>query len=214
MPEYTISTKFSTTTDRTPRVLEVAEAFGIGLSETMFVIYDNLKLTVNDGDVVYITGQSGSGKSILLRELKRLMSETMKVACIDDVELKDEPIIEQVGNSFSEGLKLLAQSGLSDAALYVRKPSELSDGQRYRLKLAKLIESDAAVWVADEFGAVLDRTTANVVAFNISRAARALGKTLIVATTHTDLTESLGATLRITKTYRERVLVEEMKDAA
>lgn len=210
MPTYTITKKFSTTTERTPRVLEVAEAFGIGLSETEFVIYDDLKIDVEDGEIVYITGQSGSGKSIMLRELKRMMSETKNVACIDEIDLKDEPIIEQVGSTFSEGLKLLAQAGLSDAALYVRKPSELSDGQRYRLRLAKLIESDADVWVADEFGAVLDRTTANVVAYNIARAARHEGKTLIVATTHTDLTESLGATLRITKTYRERVKVEQI----
>ncbi len=45
--------------------------------------------------------------------------------------------------------------------LYIRKPQELSDGQRYRFRLAKIIESGAKVWVADEFLAVLDRTTAN-----------------------------------------------------
>lgn len=48
-------------------------------------------------------------------------------------------------------------AGLNDAYLFVRKPSEMSDGQKYRLKIAKLIESGADVWVADEFGAVLDQ---------------------------------------------------------
>lgn len=53
-------------------------------------------------------------------------------------------------------------AGLNDAYLFVRKPSEMSDGQKYRLKIAKLIESGAKVWAADEFGAVLDRVTAGL----------------------------------------------------
>jgi ABC-type ATPase with predicted acetyltransferase domain len=67
-------------------------------------------------------------------------------------------------------------AGLNDAYLFVRKPSEMSDGQKYRLKIAKLIESGADVWVADEFGAVLDRVTAQVVASNLQRAARKVGQ--------------------------------------
>ncbi|MCV5591016.1 S49 family peptidase, partial [Escherichia coli] len=35
----------------------------------------NLELEVKQGDVVYITGQSGSGKSVVLRELQRQMKD-------------------------------------------------------------------------------------------------------------------------------------------
>ncbi len=52
--------------------------------------------------------------------------------------------------------------------MFIRKPNELSDGQRYRFCLAKLIESKAKVWVADEFLAVLDRTTAKVISLQPS----------------------------------------------
>lgn len=117
-----------------------------------------------------------------------------------------------MGDTFAEGLQYLARAGVSDAYLYIRKPSELSDGQRYRVKLAILLARGVKVWVADEFGAVLDRTTAKVVAYNMARAARKAGATLIVATTHTDLKEELAPTITVTKHYRERLKVEVNRD--
>lgn len=207
--KFVINKKFKTSVERTDRVLEVAEGFGIGLSDREFVIYDNLEVEINQGDIVYITGQSGSGKSLLLKELYwQMMDRGLKVASIDNVELDNRPLIDQVGRSMSEASAILSRAGINDAYLMIRKPSELSDGQRYRLRLAKLIESGADVWVADEFGAVLDRVTAKVVAFNMQKTARAEGKTLMVATTHNDLREELGPSLIITKRFRDRVDIE------
>ena len=212
---YEIDKRFATSVQRTDRVLEIAEAFGLGLSDKEFVVYDHFKIEVNQGDVVYITGQSGSGKSLLLKGLVEKMREDIRaihyplnVADIDQIELLNFPVIEQLGKSTAHAADLLAKAGISDAYLYLRKPSELSDGQRYRLKLAILMESGADVWVADEFGAVLDRITAKVLAFNMQKVARALGKTLIVATTHTDLEEELAPSLMVTKRFREKIEVK------
>lgn len=210
MTRYVISRAFTSSVERTPRVLEIAEGFGLGLTDKKFVIYDNLELNIEDGDVVYITGQSGSGKSLLLRDLKSQMQAAGKtVADLNEIELEDKPVIELIGRTTTEATDLLAKAGISDAWIYIRKPSELSDGQRYRLKLAKIMESGADVWSADEFGAVLDRATAKVIAFNVQKVARTLGKTLMVATTHTDLKDELGPSLTITKRFRERVDVEQ-----
>lgn len=207
--KLTLNRSFSTRVERSERVIKVAEAFGIGLEDKSWVVYENLELTVHQGDVIYVKGQSGSGKSCLLRDISAgLEADGLKVARIDDVPLTEEPIIDQLGESMIDATRLLAQAGISDAYLFVRKPSELSDGQRYRFKLAKLLEMDADVWVADEFGAVLDRITAKVVAFNVARTARKLKKTLIVATTHTDLQDELGADYEITKRYNDRIDVE------
>ncbi|RWI35409.1 ATP-binding cassette domain-containing protein [Mesorhizobium sp.] len=209
MTRYVISRSFTSSVERTPRVLEIAEGFGLGLSDKKFVIYDNLELDIEDGDVVYITGQSGSGKSLLLRDLKSQMQAAGKtVVDLNDIVLEERPVIELIGRTTTEATDLLAKAGISDAWIYIRKPSELSDGQRYRLKLAKIMESGADVWSADEFGAVLDRATAKVIAFNVQKVARALGKTLMVATTHTDLKDELGPSLTITKRFRERVDLE------
>ncbi len=213
--KFIIDARFTSRVERTERVLEVAEAFGLGLTEKEFVIYDGLEVEVKDGDVVYITGQSGSGKSLMLRELARQMAEAgEKVMAIEDVVLEPKPLVDQVGENMNRATMLLATAGINDAYLLIRKPEELSDGQRYRLRLAKLMESDANVWVADEFGAVLDRETAKVVAFNLQKAARRLGKTLIVATTHTDLEQELGPDLVITKLYKARVEMRRPKEAA
>jgi ABC-type ATPase with predicted acetyltransferase domain len=129
----------------------------------------------------------------------------LKIADLNEIELEEKPVIDLVGSSTVEATDLLAKAGISDAWIYIRKPSELSDGQRYRLKLAKIMEQDADVWIADEFGAVLDRVTAKIVAFNIQKVARRLGKTFMVATTHTDLGAELGPNLTINKRFRERV---------
>lgn len=207
-----LTVKFSTRTERDERVLKVAESFGIGLEDREFVVFDGLELDINAGDVVYINGQSGSGKSCALREISRLLGEAgLKVQSIEDVELLDKPVISQIGRTMEEATQLLALAGLSDAYLYVRKPSELSDGQRYRFRLAKLLESDADVWVADEFMAIMDRTTAKVISSNLQKIARKMGKTVIVATTHTDLVDELAPDLIIYKRFQDRV---DLKRAA
>lgn len=214
MSTYQLDKRFKSHVDRTDRVLEIAEAFGLGLDDKEFVIFDNQPLEVRQGDVVYITGQSGSGKSLALRELKAQMAtEGLAVADLDEVPLDTaKPLIDQIGKNTAEALTYLSIAGLNDAYLFVRKPQELSDGQRYRFKLAKLIESGAKVWVADEFLAVLDRTTAKVIAFNLQKVARKVGATLMVATTHTDMVDDLAPNLYIYKRYREKIEIVRVPD--
>ena len=206
--KYAINKRFETRVERTPRVLEIAEAFGLGLDAKEFIVFDNLELDVEQGDVVYITGESGGGKSLLLHELRAQMEAGgMTTVSIDDIELLDKPLIEQIGQTTNEGTNFMGMVGINDAYIWLRKPAQLSDGQRYRFRLAKAIESGAKAWFADEFLAVLDRTVAVNVAFNMQKIARTIGATLVVATTHSDMIDDLAPTLRINKKYREKVEV-------
>jgi ABC-type ATPase with predicted acetyltransferase domain len=208
-----INESFSTSVERSDRVLECAEAFGLGLEDKQFVVYDQEEVAIHDGDVVYFTGQSGSGKSLGLRSLaKQLESAGKAVMRIEDVQLEDKPLIDQVGANTDDAIRILSLAGLNDAYLFVRKPKELSDGQMYRFRLAKLMEAGADVWVADEFGAVLDRTTAKAVAFSMQKFSRKSGATLILATTHKDLREELAPNVYIDKAYKARVKVEIDRD--
>lgn len=206
MAHYIVDKRYNTEVERSSRVLEIAEAFGLGLDDKEFVVFDKQDFEIEQGDVVYITGQSGSGKSTVLRELAAVMRESgLTVSDIDKVAFEDKPLIDQIGENTQEALTLLSVAGLNDAYLFIRKPSELSDGQRYRFRLAKLIESKAKVWIADEFLAVLDRTTAKVIAFNLQKVARKVGATVLVATTHDDMVQDLAPSLYVDKRYREKI---------
>lgn len=213
MTEFVLTKRFDTEVERTQRVLDVAEMFGLGLDDKRFTVLDGLKLDIKQGDVVYITGQSGSGKSTVLKELRQEYEKRgVKVAVASEIEMIDQPIVDQIypGNKLlSKTLELFSFVGLSDANLFLRKPSELSDGQRYRFMLAKMIESGSQVWMADEFLALLDRVTAKVIAYNIQKIARKVGATLIVATTHRDMVDDLAPDLYIEKRYQEKVKVIE-----
>lgn len=175
-------------TNPSTRVIEISDAFGVGIDEThKHIIVENL--TIPDFNILYLTGMSGSGKSSLLNEFKKEY---------DFIEPKfneesDDPIIDTIGNDLNEALYLLNLVGLGEAFLYVKPYKILSDGQKYRFKIAKLIESNQKVWCIDEFCSFLDRTTASIVSYNIQKIARKLDRKVIVATAHNDLQQFLQA---------------------
>ena len=193
------------------RVVGVAEAFGLGLDKwERFIIYDNVELCIGPTDIVYITGDSGSGKSVLLKALEKDIRRDMGLSCINIADIKPEqnkPLIETVGKSLEEALELLSRVGLNDAFLFLRTYEQLSDGQKYRYKIAKMIESGAQFWIMDEFAATLDRDTAKIVAFNLQKLARQQGKAVLAATTHTDLFEDLNPSVHIHKRFGKEITV-------
>jgi len=205
---YVYDVSFKTTVPMTERTVEVAEAFGLGIDEDKeHVLYRDFELHLAEGDVVYITGDSGSGKSVLLRALEEDLGE--EAVNIADVDIPtDRPIIDTVGATFQEALRLLCKVGLNDAFLFLRRYDELSDGQRYRYNIAGMVDAGMKFWLADEFCSTLDRTTAKVVAFNIQKLARRSGATLVVATTHLDLEEDLNPSIVIRKGWGEDIDVD------
>jgi ABC-type lipoprotein export system ATPase subunit len=186
----------------------VAEAFGLGVDDSQrHVIYDNVEVKIGPRDIVYITGESGSGKSVLLRALEKDLGE--QAVNIASVKLdRNKPLIDCVGKTVEEGLELLSRVGLNDAFLFVRRYSQLSDGQKYRYRIAKLVESEKQFWVMDEFCATLDRDTAKIVDYNLQKLARQEGKAVLAATTHTDLFEDLKPSVHIHKRFGKEIEVK------
>jgi ABC-type transport system involved in cytochrome c biogenesis ATPase subunit len=210
---FTFNITYETATQITQRTISVAEAFGLGIDQTQkFPIYNNIKLRISPTDIVYITGDSGSGKSVLLRAFKQdLGDEAIDMGSIQPSP--DKPIIDTVGKDFSSAIDLLSRAGLNDAFLFVRRFCELSDGQKYRYRIAKLLESGKRWWVADEFCSLLDRDVARVVAFNVQRVARLMGRGVVVATCHLDLFGDLCPSVHVRKRFGEEVLVEYYPNA-
>ena len=195
----------------TDRVVAVAEGFGLGLDTwEKFVVYDNVELKVGPADIVLITGDSGSGKSVLLKALEKDVKQDMGLTCINISDIKpdlNKPLIETVGKTLEESLELLSKVGLNDAFLFLRTYEQLSDGQKYRYKIAKMIESQAQFWMMDEFAATLDRDTAKIVAYNLQKLARQQGRAVLAATTHTDLLGDLNPSVRIHKRFGKEITI-------
>jgi len=211
---FIIDKGFNTDIDVTDRTIKIGDAFGLGIDESKkFDIFKDFNIGINDNDVVYITGDSGSGKSVLLKELtnkfKDLYFKENKteytIADLNNIRIKEDEILsEGIGSSVEDAIKILASVGLNDAFLFLRKYKHLSDGQKYRYKLAKLIHYNNKVWIADEFCSTLDRDTAKIVSYNFQKIARKLNKILIVATTHNDLIYDLNPSVLVDNGFGEK----------
>ena len=204
--KFTFNISYETHTKLTPRSLVVAEAFGLGVDEAQRFKVLDAELKIGPKDIVYITGDSGSGKSVLLRAIRADLGE--EAVDLSEVAVDAEkPLIETVGATVEEGLELLSRVGLNDAFLFLRTYGQLSDGQKYRYRIAKLIESGKQWWLMDEFAACLDRDTAKIIAFNLQKIARQQGKAVIAATTHSDLQEDLKPSVLVRKRFGEEIQI-------
>lgn len=197
----------------TVRASRVMDHFGIGFEHGQHVIAHELELPIQPGQVVLFTGPSGSGKSSLMRAAAAHLSgvagvgtsaasETPGSPCasilsIEDLPLNDALLIDALPIDALEAMQLLAQCGLGEARLLLRRPAELSDGQRYRFRLALGLAHKPDWLVADEFTATLDRTLAKVIAFNIRRLADRTGSGFLLATTHEDIVDDLAPDVHV-----------------
>ena len=204
--KFTFNISYETHTKITPRSLIVAEAFGLGIDEAQKFKVLDASLKIGPRDIVYITGDSGSGKSVLLRAIRADLGD--EAIDLSEVAVDpDKPLIETVGATVEEGLELLSKVGLNDAFLFLRTYSQLSDGQKYRYRIAKLIESGKQWWLMDEFAACLDRDTAKIIAYNLQKIARQQGKAVIAATTHSDLQDDLKPSVLVHKRFGEEIQI-------
>ena len=157
---------------------------------------------VNDGDIVYITGPSGAGKSVLLREMQTAVADDDKIV-IEQIALPaDRAAIDCVGGTGTiDGLSLLSYAGLSDVFCMLNVPANLSEGQKYRFRLACALASGRKFIFADEFCSNLDRITAGVIAYNVRRFAKHNGVTFFLASAHEDILADLQPDVLVVKNF-------------
>jgi ABC-type ATPase with predicted acetyltransferase domain len=116
---------------------------------------------------------------------------------LDSIELPNNALVDCFHDQpLNATLSILSRVGLAEAWTYFRKPKQLSEGQRWRARLALALErvrdDEKPVLVIDEFCAVLDRLTAAIVARSLRRAIDANPHVCaLVATSHDDLVRAL-----------------------
>jgi len=226
MSIYTINQKFQAMSHLDPlssdRAKQVAKMFDVDLGESHeAVLYENLVLDVRPGDVVFVTGPSGSGKSALIERLCEAIGDTQRerahLVSLDEIDIGEMmPVIDLMRGPLESALRLLSAAGLADAFLLMRHSPELSDGQRYRLRLALALDAVLVlpgskpilrVLVVDDFCSTLDRLCAKAVAYRIRRLADTHGLTVILASAHDDLVEDLTPDVLVVKHAGGRVEV-------
>lgn len=198
----TFSRAFKSRCMRTDAVLQVSQMFGLGIDEDHEVsLYEKLKVSFGAGKIVYITGESGAGKTSLLRDIR---DEAHKAgfAIPDLVDGKRQKPLVDLFEPFEHAMTMLTLVGLAEPFVMCRTPEQLSDGQRYRLMLG--LQMDMAertkkppLVVMDEFLANLDRETAKAVAYQTRKVANQGKIGFVVATTHRDIEDDLQPDCRI-----------------
>lgn len=187
----------------------VMDHFGIDFETGQHIIAEDLELPIEQGNIIYFTGASGSGKSSIMREVANQLKNVLN---IDEIKLGNQILVDALGLPIQEAMQLLAQCGLGEAQLMLRTPAELSDGQRYRFRLAMALSQKPTWILADEFTAALDRQLAKVIAFNIRRIATRSGIGFLLATTHDDLVEDLAADIQVTSYLDGNIDVQTIKE--
>ncbi|CAN5390959.1 ATP-binding cassette domain-containing protein [soil metagenome] len=203
---------------RSRRTRKIAAAFGVKLpgKAQRLGLLDPISalslatLVPAPGEIVLITGPSGAGKSSLLRAIRTLSKHSVRWIDLERIRPPQRAVVDLFGRmSLTRVLEMLSRVGLAEVWTYFRTPRELSEGQRWRLRLAIALlrsrvpqprnsngqspggaSSRRAILISDEFAALLDRVTAGIVARTLRRSIHS-GAAAIVATSHEDLTRAL-----------------------
>ena len=191
----------------TPRGHEVAMSFALRFSDSDAPTRcASMKLRPPlPGQILFIGGASGSGKSSLLRVVCRRAKRTGCVLNLRRIRLGNRPVIDLFDDpTFPPTLRRLCSVGLAEVWTWFRTPAQLSEGQRWRLRLALALQSAEhadrpVLLVCDEFAAVLDRVSATIVAACVRRAVDARPTTLaaILATSHDDLLPAIDPDVHV-----------------
>lgn len=179
------------------------------------VLFEDLSAKISSGDVLWIQGDNGIGKTTFLEALAGLSRpDSGDVSWIENEQITQSSKLTayqphksfaKAGLTAKEDLSFWAQIYasaplLDDALNYVglsgreNVPTQnLSAGQRRRLALAKLIISAKPIWIMDEPSAAMDKSGVALIDRLISQHIHRGGLAIIAS--H-DSTRKLGAHTR------------------
>ncbi|MFI4911037.1 MAG: ATP-binding cassette domain-containing protein [Sedimentisphaeraceae bacterium JB056] len=165
----------------TPNIRSMMRIFSLTTDDLKRPLIDlSVSFDLKPGEIYFITGPSGCGKSLLLREMRRAIPSDERID-INDLPLSAVTTMIDCFKSAPLGLRALSRMGLSDVSAMLLPPAILSEGQKYRYRLAKAISSGKQIIIADEFCSTLDKVTAGLLCLKLRRIADRTGKIFILA---------------------------------
>jgi phospholipid/cholesterol/gamma-HCH transport system ATP-binding protein len=195
------------------------------------VVHRNLDLDVKRGEILGLVGPSGSGKSVLLREIVGLDLPTAGTVAFPFLEAEGrEPrlgvmfqdgalfsnltVLENVEAPLREHTQIspklrteiaslkLNMAGLTPESFY-KKPAQISGGMRKRAAVARALALDPELLFLDEPTAGLDPIAAERFDRMVQELARSLGLTVFLVT-H-DLDTLYAVCDRVAVLYRGKI---------
>jgi len=196
------------------RTAAVGLQFGIPLHATTVTVVDSARVTLGPGRIVLLIGPSGGGKTSALGQIERQFAGGCMVQRVTFP--LDAAVIDRIApwTTLGEALSLTAVCGLGEARLWVRPFEELSDGEKFRARLARAIAlhargEAAAPLLCDEFCSALHRRVAKAVAFCLRKIATRRKLSLVVACSNEDVIPDLQPDAVVRLTGGGRCAVEE-----
>lgn len=169
----------------------ILSKFGISVGEGRVLKLVDLgdEWSPDHAGITAIVGPSGSGKTRLLQQIQGPPGQDQIPSMF--APDRSKPIIQAWNETAGECLRRCTEAGLSDPFSWSRTFRQLSAGQQARFDyIARLYDPQNPV-VIDEFTTGLDPVTAKMVSWNFQKAARRVGRPVIVATTMPDILRDL-----------------------
>lgn len=171
----------------TPRTLQLSGMFDVPpakLSTQEWAFDFDLPAEWNVGVIV---GPSGAGKSTAAREIFR-------TALVDGWPWPaDRSLVDgfPAGMPIKDIVGLLSSVGFSSPPAWLRPYHVLSNGEKFRVDMARTLAEMPDLAVVDEFTSVVDRTVAQVGSAAIAKAVRRRGQQFVAVTCHYDVIDWL-----------------------
>ena len=150
-------------------------------------------VALDAGEIGVILGPSGSGKSVVLSAVRAAIPQAVGLLSVSPDEQRLPA--EWLGcETVREALGLLSRCGLADATALLTPAGRLSEGEKFRLSLARgLAECGTArrLLVVDEFASALDSVTAAVLSRRLRRMISRRGLGLLIVTHRAELLSAL-----------------------
>lgn len=144
-------------------------------------------LNENEWNIGLIVGPSGSGKTTVA---KKMFGELV------DPNLEwptEKSVIDAFPNELSikDITQLLSSVGFSTPPAWLRPFHVLSNGEKFRTTVARLLAENTDLVVVDEFTSVVDRTVAKIGSHAIARTVRKRNQKFVAVACHYDIEEWL-----------------------